>query len=74
MACAAAKPIVNGLKTEFPGQLRVISVDVQSTLGRELAREYGNFTPTFVFFDGQGQEMWRAVGKLEADQVRQSLP
>ena len=65
---------MNGLKTEFAGQLQVISVDVQSVLGRELGREYGNFTPTFVFFDEQGQELWRAVGTLDADEVRQSMP
>ena len=73
MGCAAAKPIVNGLKEEFPEKLRVISVDVQSALGRELVREYGNFTPTFVFYDEQGNELWRSVGTLDADKVRQSL-
>ena len=65
---------MNGLKEEFPDQLRVVSVDVQSPLGRELAREYGSFTPTFVFFDSQGAELWRSVGTIDADEVRQSLP
>jgi len=65
---------VNGLKAEFPMQLQVVSVDVQSSLGRELSREYGNFTPTFVFFDAQGKELWRSVGALDADKVRSSLP
>jgi thioredoxin-related protein len=64
---------VNGLKNEFPIRLVVISVDVQSSLGRELASVYGNFTPTFVFFDEDGEELWRAVGSLDPDQVRQSL-
>ena len=64
---------MNGLKEQFPGELRVINVDVQSALGRELVREYGNFTPTFIFYDGQGNELWRSVGVLDADKVRQSL-
>lgn len=64
---------MNGLKTEFPEELRVVSVDVQSALGHELVREYGAFTPTFVFYDEQGTELWRSVGALDADQVRQSL-
>ena len=68
------KPIVNGLKEQFPEELRVISVDVQSDLGHELVREYGRFTPTFVFYDAQGDELWRSVGTLDADKVRQSLP
>ena len=62
---------MNGLKTEFPDQLRVINVDVQSSLGRELAREYGKFTPTFIIFDGNGEELWRTVGSIDADDVRQ---
>jgi len=65
---------VNGLKAQFPDELRVISVDVQSALGQELVREYGNFTPTFIFYDEQGMELWRSVGTLDADKVRQSLP
>jgi len=64
---------VNGLKDEFPGELQVVSVDVQSALGRELVREYGSYTPTFVFYDGQGIELWRSVGTLDADEVRESL-
>lgn len=64
---------MNGLKDEFPGELQVVSVDVQSALGRELVREYGSYTPTFVFYDGQGIELWRSVGTLDADEVRESL-
>jgi len=62
---------VNGLKTEFPDQLRVVSVDVQSSLGRELAREYGKFTPTFIIFDGNGEELRRMIGSIDPDVVRQ---
>jgi len=61
---------VNGLKEEFPEELQVVSVDVQSALGRELVREYGSYTPTFIFYDGQGNELWRSVGTLDADKVR----
>ena len=67
------KPIVNGIKTEFPEKLRVVSVDVQSALGHELIREYGAYTPTFIFYDGQGNELWRSVGTLDVDKVRKSL-
>ena len=64
---------MNGIKTEFPEELRVVSVDVQSALGHELIREYGAFTPTFVLYDGQGNELWRSVGTLDSDKVRQSI-
>jgi hypothetical protein len=65
---------VDELKEEFPLQLQVVSVDVQSSLGRELSRDYGSFTPTFVFFDSEGEEQWRMVGSLDADKVREELP
>jgi thioredoxin-related protein len=64
---------VNGLKAEFPFQLRVLSIDVQSSLGHKLSRDYGSFTPTFVFFNNKGEELWRSVGTLDADKVRQSI-
>lgn len=64
---------MNGLKAEFPEELRVLSVDVQSSFGRELTNEYGKFTPTFIFFDPQGEEVWRSVGTLDADDVRQLI-
>jgi hypothetical protein len=64
---------VNRLKVEFPDRLKVVSVDVQSSLGKALAPEYGKLTPTFIFFDGEGDELWRRIGTLEADEVRQSI-
>lgn len=64
---------MDGLENEYPEQLEIIRVDVQSELGHELAREYGSFTPTFVIFDPQGEELWRVVGSLDAERVRQSL-
>lgn len=64
---------MDGLEKEFPDQLEIIRVDVQSDLGNELAREYGSFTPTFVLFDPQGEELWRVIGSLDAERVRQSL-
>lgn len=64
---------MDGLEEEFADQLLVIRVDVQSKGGKEVARLYGSFTPTFVFFDPQGEEVWREIGSIEADQVRQSM-
>ena len=72
-ACAAAKPIVDGIEDEFAGQLTVVRVDVQSPAGAAVARDYGAFTPTFVLFDAQGLELWRMIGSLEADQVRETM-
>jgi hypothetical protein len=40
----------------------------------ELAPVYDfEFTPTFIFFDAQGSEVWRTVGEFDAQKVRDSL-
>ncbi len=65
---------MDGLEEEFAGQLRVIRVDVQTPAGQALGEQYDfRFTPTFIFFDAQGQEQWRQVGGLETQNVVRSL-
>lgn len=65
---------MDGLEQELSGQLKIIRIDVQSPVGRELAPLYGfQFTPTFIYFDAQGVERWREVGSLDVERVRQSV-
>jgi thioredoxin-related protein len=74
MACLAAKPIVDGIEAQYADQLVVLRVDVQDPAGRQLASEYKFLaTPTFIFFNAQGVELWRSVGTINPDQVAQSL-
>jgi thioredoxin-related protein len=75
MACLAAEPVVNGLKTEFAGQLTVLQVDVATSAGKEISAQFNAFgTPTFIFFDADGKEVWRTIGALDPYKVRASLP
>lgn len=68
------KPVVDGLEQELKGQLTVIRLNIQENVGRELAPVYGfEYTPTFIFFDAQGNELWREVGELDVERVRQSI-
>jgi len=74
MACIAAAPIVDGIEQEQRGRLRVIRLNVQDPVGRALAAELGGrVTPTFIFFDAEGREVWRSVGAINPAQVRSSL-
>lgn len=74
MACNAIKPIVDGLEQELGDSLTIIRINVQSESGRMLAKAYNfQYTPTFVFFDASGAELWREVGGLDAQKVRDSL-
>jgi len=68
------KPIVDGLEKQYQGRLVVIRVNIQSAAGRTLAPLYGfQYTPTFIFFDAAGKELWREVGQLDAGKVSASL-
>jgi thioredoxin-related protein len=68
------KPIVDGIEKELEGSLIVIRLDIQEKIGRELAPRYGfQYTPTFIFLDGEGNEVWREVGSLDVERVRQSV-
>lgn len=68
------KPIVDGIEQEYADRLLVIRLNIQETVGRELAPVYMfEYTPTFIFFDAQGNELWRSVGELDVDRLRQSM-
>jgi thiol-disulfide isomerase/thioredoxin len=74
LACTAIKPSVDALEEELGKRLHIIRLNVQEPVGRELAQLYRfQYTPTFIFFDSQGNELWRSVGALDPQQVRQSL-
>jgi thiol-disulfide isomerase/thioredoxin len=68
------KPVVDGLEQELAGQLLIIRLNIQESVGRELAPVYGfEYTPTFIFFDAQGDELWREVGSLDVERVRDAV-
>ena len=75
IVCTKMKPVVDDLENELGGQLLILRLNVQENAGRELAKVYGfEFTPTFIYFDGEGNELWRDVGGLDPGRVRDSLP
>jgi thioredoxin-related protein len=65
---------VDELEDELGEQILFIRLNVQEPVGRELAPVYEfQFTPTFIFFDGAGNELWREVGGLDSQRVRESV-
>ena len=74
ISCTAIQPLVDSLEAELGDQVHIIRIDVQESVGRELAPVYAfGFTPTFIFFDAEGHEIWRQVGGLDPQHVRDSL-
>jgi thioredoxin-related protein len=74
------KPAVDGLEQEINNEVSIgkkihfIRLNIQETVGMELAPVYNfEFTPTFIFFDAQGHEVWRTVGTFDPQKVRDSL-
>lgn len=68
------KPVVDELENELGNEILFIRLNIQEEVGRELAPVYGfEFTPTFIYFDESGEELWREVGGLDTQRVRQSV-
>jgi len=65
---------VDELENELGDEILFIRLNIQEKVGRELALVYGfEFTPTFIYFDENGEEIWREVGGLDPQQVRESI-
>ncbi len=74
LGCTALRPVVDEIEKKYHGRLIVLRVNIQSPMGRELARYYSfEYTPTFIFFDGQGKQVWRSVGELDPNRVAASV-
>jgi hypothetical protein len=65
---------VDGLETQYENRLQIIRLDIQSEMGQELASLFGaGVTPTFLFFNPLGTELWRSIGNLDTALVAESL-
>jgi thioredoxin-related protein len=68
------KPIVDGVEKEFGNAITVIHVNVLEPAGKILGQKFDfRYTPTFIFFNADGEEQWRVVGMLNPNDVRTSL-
>jgi len=66
VSCVAARPIVDRIEKQYAGRLKVIRLNIQEPVGMALAPLYRfEYTPTFIFFDEKGAELWRSVGILD---------
>ncbi len=70
----AAKPIVDGIERVHEGKLKVIRLNIQEPAGEALLERYDfRFTPTFIFFDEDGEELQRWVGGIYSAEVKELL-
>ncbi len=80
ITCTQIKPMVDQLEEELNNgttigaPIHIIRINLQEQVGMELAPVYNFvFTPTFIFFDSQGNEVWRMIGEFDPQKVRDSL-
>ena len=65
---------MDGLEEEWNGEVEVMRLNVQSDGIRPLLQDLNfRYTPTFILFDGSGQEIWRTNGSLDPEVVNQQL-
>ena len=65
---------MDGLEQEVGEQAHFIRLNIQEQVGMELAPVYDfEFTPTFIYFDSEGNEVWRMVGDFDPQRVRDTL-
>ncbi len=65
---------MDGLEKELGQKLTILRVNVQDPVGRELAPVYNfEYTPTYIFFDAKGRELWRSIGEIDPQRVRDSV-
>ena len=65
---------MDGLESELGSKLDILRINIQDPAGRELAPVYGfEYTPTYIFFDARGHELWRSIGEIDPQRVRDSV-
>lgn len=74
LGCMAARPVVDRIERESEGRLKVIRLNLQDPQAADLVTEFGFvYTPTFIFIDAQGRQLWRTIGAIDPLDVRRSL-
>lgn len=73
MACMAARPFLDRIEQENPDVI-VVRIDVQEPEAGPILEEYDfQYTPTFILFDAEGEELWRTAGAIDPDLVVETL-
>lgn len=65
---------MDGIEREFGERLTIIRLNIQDPVGKTLGKTFNfQYTPTFILFDGEGEELWRTIGAINPSEVRQSV-
>ncbi|NDJ33155.1 MAG: hypothetical protein GYB64_00675 [Chloroflexi bacterium] len=74
VGCLAVKPVVDQLENEAGDRLQIIRLSIDEEPGRSLVEEYDVvYTPTFVYFDAQGNKLRDSTFILDRARVLYEL-
>lgn len=72
--CREMKPVLEALRREHGARITVVNVDLIAQREHNYIRRYGiQLMPTQIFFDAQGREIGRNLGKLSGDEILAKL-
>lgn len=70
--CKMMAPILEELKAEYKGRAEIIFIDVWED--RTKVKEFHILTiPTQIFFNSNGEEVYRHIGFLDKESIREKL-
>jgi thioredoxin 1 len=72
--CLVVKPIVDQLEAEAGERLQLIRLDIDQEPGKSLLKQYGVlFTPTFFYFDKNGNKIRESTFVLDRPRILYEL-
>ena len=72
--CMAIRPVVDQIATDLGEDFNIIRVDIHTDAGRVLRDRYSfTYTPEFILFDNEGQELWRGHTPPFEEQISQVI-
>ncbi len=73
--CLALRPAVDVLVADIEEAYNVLRIDIHTDFGRELRRSFQfSYTPEFVLFDSNGDEIWRGHSLPPPEQIYALAP
>ncbi|MCB9454705.1 MAG: hypothetical protein H6671_01820 [Anaerolineaceae bacterium] len=70
VGCLASRPAVDDIVADIQGDFNILRVDIHSEFGRILRENLDfSFTPEFVVFNANGEEVWRGHVPPSQDQL-----
>lgn len=74
IACWRAKPAVEALAADWGEDVNLLSLNVHDPAARPLLDQLNfRYTPTYILFNAQGQEIWRTSGSPHPDEINAQL-